>query len=244
MAAGITVIVSAGNHGRNGYMTVNSPGNDPYVLTVGAMNDRGSMTREDDVVTTFTGRGPSFGDHVLKPDLVAPGNRIVSTLAPGATLQQIVPEQVVDRRSIELSGSSMATGMVTGVAALMLEKNPKLTPDQIKTGSCTRGSRMLMPTSSPSEPDTSMPFARSSTHSRGRRLADSSSPLVVRTDDGFSSPTPRSSARIASDTALWGDTALWATPHSGATPRSKGHRAWGDTSSGVTPRSGRHRAPG
>ncbi|MCH7780702.1 MAG: S8 family serine peptidase, partial [Acidobacteria bacterium] len=101
-AAGLTVIASAGNRGRDGYLTINSPGNDPYVLTIGAMNDKNTVDRSDDIIATYSSRGPSYGDQVVKPDLVAPGNRIVSTLAPGAALADMKPDSVSGDR-IELS---------------------------------------------------------------------------------------------------------------------------------------------
>ncbi len=80
---GITVVVAAGNYGRfnefgnNGYGTITAPGNDPFVITVGAMNDEGTVTREDDRITSYSSKGPSAFDHIVKPDLVAPGNQFL-----------------------------------------------------------------------------------------------------------------------------------------------------------------------
>src|SRR6266700_6376447 len=82
--AGITVVVAAGNYGRlntygnNGYGTITAPGNDPYVITVGAMNTMGTPSRTDDVITTYSSKGPTSYDNYIKPDIVAPGNRVVS----------------------------------------------------------------------------------------------------------------------------------------------------------------------
>ena len=82
--AGIVVVVAAGNDGRDnsagtdGYATINAPGNSPYVITVGAMNTVGTPSRSDDKVTSYSSKGPTLLDHVVKPDLVAPGNRIFS----------------------------------------------------------------------------------------------------------------------------------------------------------------------
>ena len=82
--AGITVVVAAGNLGRDntlgtdGYATITSPGNDPYVITVGAMNANGTPWRSDDKITSYSSKGPTLVDHVVKPDIVAPGNNVVS----------------------------------------------------------------------------------------------------------------------------------------------------------------------
>ena len=79
--AGITVVVAAGNMGRDnaigtlGYATINSPGNDPYVITVGAMNANGTPWRSDDKIASYSSKGPTLLDHVVKPDLVAPGQQ-------------------------------------------------------------------------------------------------------------------------------------------------------------------------
>jgi hypothetical protein len=128
--AGLLVVVSAGNRGRDGYATINVPGNDPRVLTVGAMNDLNTITRTDDVMGTFSSRGPSRGDLVMKPDVVAPGNRIVSALAPGCKLATMFPERVVGSDRLELSGTSMAAAVVSGAAALAIQRKPVTGPDQ------------------------------------------------------------------------------------------------------------------
>src|SRR5438093_6371862 len=78
--AGIVVVVAAGNNGRddslgtNGYATITAPGNDPYVITVGAMKTMGTATRGDDLIASYSSKGPSFIDHIVKPDIVAAGN--------------------------------------------------------------------------------------------------------------------------------------------------------------------------
>lgn len=107
--AGIVVVVAAGNDGRDnrmgtsGYATVTAPGNDPYVITVGAMNAEGTTTRTEDRMTSCSSKGPTPIDHYVKPDIVAPGNQITSLLAPGSTLLQLYPaNQVGDRTAITL----------------------------------------------------------------------------------------------------------------------------------------------
>src|SRR5271165_5965361 len=96
--AGIVVVVAAGNSGRdnsmgtNGYATIGAPGNDPYVLTVGATRTLDTTTRVDDVVTSFSSKGPTLGDHIVKPDLVAPGNCIGSLRVAGSTLDTVYPQ--------------------------------------------------------------------------------------------------------------------------------------------------------
>jgi serine protease AprX len=148
--AGIFVVVSAGNYGRdnsfgeNGYGTITSPGNDPYVITVGAMNTKGTRSIMDDVPATYSSKGPTAIDHIVKPDLVAPGNQINSVLSPSSTLSALSSTKVAlteyqsvlsllfSSSYLKLSGTSMAAPLVSGTAALMFDKNPNLTPDQVK----------------------------------------------------------------------------------------------------------------
>src|SRR6266853_278448 len=95
--AGIVVVVAAGNQGRNnsagtnGYGTVAAPGNDPYAITVGAMKTNNTPDRGDDTVASYSSKGPTAFDHVVKPDIVAPGNRVVSLLSPRSQLPKRYP---------------------------------------------------------------------------------------------------------------------------------------------------------
>ena len=148
--AGIVVVSAAGNDGRDnsigndGYGTTESPGNDPYVITVGAMKAMGTMTRTDDLVASYSSKGPSAIDHVVKPDIMAPGNHVVSLQAVGSTLAGETANQIpvsyyevgnntaISTKFLELNGTSMATPVVSGVVADLLQGHPKLTPDQVK----------------------------------------------------------------------------------------------------------------
>ena len=79
--AGIVVVASAGNYGRDGHFTITSPGNSRKVITVGSLTDNETGTDlSDDFVSTYSSRGPTLHDHVLKPDLLAPGNRVVAAI--------------------------------------------------------------------------------------------------------------------------------------------------------------------
>ncbi len=130
-AAGITVVAAAGNEGPDA-MTIGSPGNLPYVITVGALTDSWTPDdRNDDYIPDFSSRGPTPSAHI-KPDIVAPGGHITGITRPGSTLIKDYPEYLLQSGDFVMSGSSQATALVSGIAALMLQLEPDLSPDDLK----------------------------------------------------------------------------------------------------------------
>ncbi len=130
---GVVVVVSAGNADPNlTYETINSaPANDPFVITVGAADEKGTTKRIDDVATSFSAWGNTYDSH-LKPDIYAPGKNIVSVLAASSWWRNDHPDRFVDGGYFKISGTSMAAPMVTGAVALLLQAEPDLNPDQVK----------------------------------------------------------------------------------------------------------------
>jgi serine protease AprX len=128
--AGLVVVVSAGNAGPAAG-TVSKPGDDPFVITVGAADTNGTVGAGDDVVAPFSSRGPT-PDGVGKPDLLAPGVSIVSNRAPGSTIDTFRPMARLGAGLFKGSGTSQAAAVVSGVAARMLEADPTLTNDEVK----------------------------------------------------------------------------------------------------------------
>src|SRR5262245_10817370 len=153
--AGVVVVAAAGNNGKDAdgneiYGHIHSPGNEPSAITVGASNSFGTDVRSDDDVTTYSSRGPTRSfwtdaaglqhfDNLIKPDLVAPGNKLVSARAEGNAILAAHPELAASQTGVPetemmyLSGTSMSTPVVSGAVALMLQTNPKLTPNLVKT---------------------------------------------------------------------------------------------------------------
>ncbi|MFK7696132.1 S8 family peptidase [Paenibacillus sp. HJGM_3] len=129
--AGLVVVAAAGNSGP-GARTIESPGINPKIITVGAADDRGTIRQADDTVAGFSSRGPIAGGKV-KPDLVAPGVGIISLRAPGSLLDIEEPQARVGRNYFRMSGTSMATPIVSGAIAQILQRRPKLCPGQIKS---------------------------------------------------------------------------------------------------------------
>jgi serine protease AprX len=129
-AAGITVVVSAGNRGP-GPGTIAKPGDDPYVITVGAADLNQTADRWDDEVAPFSSRGPTQ-DGFEKPNLVAPGTTIVAARDAGGAIDHLHPEAVVDESYFKGTGTSQAGAIVSGVVALMYQANPGLAPKSVK----------------------------------------------------------------------------------------------------------------
>jgi serine protease AprX len=142
--AGIVVVAAAGNHGldangRQQWGGITSPGNAPWVLTVGASSHQGTVRRSDDIIANFSSHGPTWLDFAAKPDIVAPGVGIESLSDPRSELYGTFRSYLLNgtvsvgyKPYLSLSGTSMATPVVAGTVALMLEANPSLTPNAVK----------------------------------------------------------------------------------------------------------------
>ncbi len=129
---GIFVVAAAGNRGPGGNAVQFAPGNDPYIVSVGAVDDQGTKEIGDDQPATWSSRGTTQ-DGFHKPDIYAPGAKIVSTLAPNSRYASLCPSCVSeDGEYIRTGGTSMAAPMVAGAAAIGFELMPSLTPDRIK----------------------------------------------------------------------------------------------------------------
>ena len=127
--SGILVVASAGNRGPDGG-TVNKPGDDPFVLTVGAADNHGTPDRSSTTVAPFSSWGSPGG--FMKPDVVAPGITIVSIRDSGSTIDVAYPDARMGDSYFKGTGTSQAAAIISGVAALMFQANPSLTPDLAK----------------------------------------------------------------------------------------------------------------
>jgi serine protease AprX len=123
---GIVVVVAGGNAG-NSSGTLTNPSYDPFVLSVGSASTKGTQSYADDELSTF-----SSVSAVRNVDLLAPGESVVSLRDPGSSIDLDFPSARVGGRLFKGSGSSQATAVVSGAVALLLQKRPNLTSDQVK----------------------------------------------------------------------------------------------------------------
>ena len=129
--SGIVVVAAAGNEGAKHDAVDYAPANDPYVITAGAVDDRGTHEVADDKLASWSSRGVTQ-DGFKKPNVLAPGASLVSTLAPGSDLQQLCRSCVEDHRYFRMGGTSMSSAVVSGMVALLIEEHPTWTPNQVK----------------------------------------------------------------------------------------------------------------
>ena len=239
--AGIVVVVAAGNYGRsnsggiNGYGTISAPGNDPYVITVGAMKTNGTPSRTDDTIASYSSKGPTLFDHIVKRDLVAPGNRVISLYTAGLTLPQLylqtrVPFSLYEMNGSAapsdtyylLSGTSMATPMVSGPAALLLQQNPGLSPDQVKAKLMKTAYKVFPTSSTAVDPTTGIAYTawydiftvgagyldiQAALASTDTPSGPATSPSAIRTID----PSGHMVVSMDAGDAIWGKAITWGT---------------------------------
>src|SRR5438552_4027582 len=257
--AGILVVAAAGNQGRRdsagteGYGTIAAPGNDPYVITVGAMKTANTPTRTDDTIASYSSKGPTAYDYVVKPDIVAPGNQVVSMMAPTAALLgsptdvylneytnstttttssggnnknnkkntfSTVDTNAISTSYMRLSGTSMATPVVSGAAVLLLQQNPNLTPDQVKARLMKTASKTFPATSTATDPTTGVTYTgyydifaigagyldiAAALSSNDLADASAASPTAVY------DPTTQSVSLVNGTSVVWGTDAVWDT---------------------------------
>ncbi len=232
--AGIVVVCAAGNTGRandtaapgqdnegfgSAYGSIQSPGNSPYVITVGAMKS-GGAGRNRDRIATYSSRGPSRLDFVLKPDIIAPGNRVVAATADKSYLDTRYQDTngvgaaeymnrngaTWSRQYFRLSGTSMACPVVSGAVALLLQVNPTLSPDTVKARLMISADKWAAPdgTSDPCTYGAGYLNIPAALRCPIVANAPAASPLLMRDADG--------GVRIAGvngTQVLWGTQILW-----------------------------------
>jgi serine protease AprX len=215
--SGITVVCSAGNDQLATSGVLLPPANDPFVITVGATDDKGTLTTADDTVAAFSAIGTTETG-LSKPDVLAPGANIVSVLSSGGSelAKLYSANRVLGTSYFKMSGTSMASAVASGSVALLLQADPSLTPDQIKSRLMTTG-KVIGSTTGPRLID-AYAAAMSTSKTTANTTATISSLLIVdaTTDDSGATwnrsvkwnPTmynaPMQSSRVMWNSDYWG----------------------------------------
>ena len=215
--AGLTVVVSAGNSGP-GPSSITSPADDPFVITAGAADDGATPSLLDDSVAIWSSRGPTPFDGIAKPDLIAPGRKMIGLRSAGSAIDIAYPERRVtapgaaDAQYFSMSGTSMAAPVVAGVAALYLERNPSASPMTVK--------RQLV--------GTARPLAGVPATAQGGGMVDAFAALTMRAPSmGFTRYAASNAFAEAVFAKVYGQPIVWRDPsfHGGVDSRGL---AWAD----------------
>ena len=124
---GVVVVVSGGNDGTMNAELAN-PAYNPRLLAVGADDPMGTMERSDDTVPAFASRSTTRRN----VDIIAPGVSVLGLKSPGSFSDAHYPNATVGTRFMKGSGTSQSAAVVSGAVALILERYPNATPDQVK----------------------------------------------------------------------------------------------------------------
>ena len=243
--AGIVVVVAAGNDGRDnsfgtqGYGTITAPGNDPYVITVGSMKPMGTPTRTDDLIASYSSKGPTVIDHIVKPDIVAPGNLLVS-LGTSGTLEKQFPANDVPNSAyiwggnsswnghyFVMSGTSMAAGVASGAVAGLLQAHPTLTPDQVKARLMATAYKTFPRSSSVTDPTTGITYTdyydiftigagyldmKAALGSSLLASGNAMSPIAVLHSSDGNAYLSKDASAVWGTSSAWSSTTVWGSP--------------------------------
>jgi len=228
---GVVVVAASGNYGVNGQPTTvaYAPGNDPFVITVGADSMEGSASPNNDTAAPWSTYGYTL-DGFAKPELAAPGRYMVGPVPPNSTLATTRPGDVVAPGYMQLSGTSFAAPVVSGAAAYILALHPNWTPDQVK------GALMLAANPEPAAAPMSVGVGLVDAQAAG---AVTNPPNANAALDQFVEPDPNGGALPVFNTSAWQaaaaadpawDQAAWGSAAWGSA--AWGSAAWGSAAWG------------
>ncbi|MGH9385528.1 MAG: S8 family peptidase [Vicinamibacterales bacterium] len=230
---GLVVVASAGNYGTNSatgelaYGGITSPGNAPAAITVGALNARDSITREDDILAAYSSRGPTWFDGFSKPDVVAPGHALAAAV-PTSRLWSAYPslraESAGPGQYMRLSGTSMAAAVTSGVVSLVLEAHrtsapsqPALTSNAVKA--VLQFTALPLPTTAGSAtPDDQLAYGAGGINAAGATELASRIDTTARVGNGWLTSGVSPTTTIDNQHLSWGQQLVW-----------NSHVVWGDS---------------